>query len=119
MSEFDKTRKTIGANNLDDKARREMFDKFQSAGGKVVSDKDKKREEALRKQKEQPQIRQGARSQTGGRDPRQNQSSQSGRSSAKQVASKPNPIMDRKALEDEMGNFSIVWRSDSNVGSPA
>ncbi|MEI1279685.1 hypothetical protein V6Z05_15250 [Leptospira venezuelensis] len=105
MSEFDKTRKSIGANNLDDKARREMFDKFQSAGGKVVSDKDKKREESLRKQKEQPQIRQGARSQAGGRDPRQNQSSQSGRSSSKQVPSKPNPIMDRKALEDEMGNF--------------
>ncbi|PKA16118.1 hypothetical protein [Leptospira haakeii] len=105
MSEFDKTRKSIGANNLDDKARREMFDKFQSAGGKVVSDKDKKREESLRKQKEQPQVRQGARSQAGGRDPRQNQSSQSGRSSVKQAPSKPNPIMDRKALEDEMGNF--------------
>lgn len=106
MSEFDKTKKTIGVNNLDDKARREMFDKFQSAGGKVVSEKDKKREEALRKQKEQPQIRQGARSQAGGKDPRQSSNSKLPRTQAKAApVTKANPFLDKKALEAEMGNF--------------
>lgn len=112
MSEFDKTKKSIGVNNLDDKARREMFDKFQSAGGKVVSEKDKKRDEALRKQKEQPQIRQGARSQAGGRDPRQGGGTGAGKPAGARpqnkgaaVPPKPNPFLDRKALEAEMGNF--------------
>ncbi|TGJ98892.1 hypothetical protein EHQ53_11145 [Leptospira langatensis] len=105
MSEFDKTKKSIGVNNLDDKARREMFDKFQSAGGKVVSDKDKKRDEAIRKQREQPQIRQGQRSQAGGKDPRQSSSGKSARPAVKQAPPKPNPLLDRKAMEAEMGNF--------------
>ncbi len=105
MSEFDKTKKTIGVNNLDDKARREMFDKFQSAGGKVVSDKDKKRDDAIRKQRENPPVRQGQRSQAGGKDPRQNQSGKSSRPQTKAVAPKPNAFMDKKALEAEMGNF--------------
>ncbi|EMO02633.1 hypothetical protein LEP1GSC116_3919 [Leptospira interrogans serovar Icterohaemorrhagiae str. Verdun HP] len=43
MAEFDKTKRSIGVNNLDDKARKEMFNKFQSAGGKVVSEKDPKK----------------------------------------------------------------------------
>ncbi len=43
MAEFDKTKRSIGVNNLDDKARKEMFNKFQSVGGKVVSEKDKKK----------------------------------------------------------------------------
>ncbi|TGK07896.1 hypothetical protein EHO59_07325 [Leptospira semungkisensis] len=105
MSEFDKTKKSIGVNNLDDKARREMFDKFQSAGGKVVSDKDKKRDEAIRKQREQPQVRQGQRSQAGGKDPRQGSSSKSAKPPIKQAPPKINPLIDRKAMEAEMGNF--------------
>ncbi|TGK18781.1 hypothetical protein EHO61_10025 [Leptospira fluminis] len=104
MSEFDKTKKSIGVNNLDDKARREMFDKFQSAGGKVVSEKDKKREEASKKQREQPQVRQGARSQAGGKDPRGSSSRPSPTAPPKATA-KQNPIRDRKAIEAEMGNF--------------
>ncbi|TGK06365.1 hypothetical protein EHO60_15095 [Leptospira fletcheri] len=104
MSEFDKTKKSIGVNNLDDKARREMFDKFQSAGGKVVSEKDKKREEASKKQREQPQVRQGARSQAGGRDSR-GPASRPSPSAASKATAKQNPIRDRKAIEAEMGNF--------------
>lgn len=48
MAEFDKTKRSIGVNNLDDKARKEMFNKFQSAGGKVVSEKDPKRRVCVR-----------------------------------------------------------------------
>ncbi|EQA38522.1 hypothetical protein LEP1GSC047_2213 [Leptospira inadai serovar Lyme str. 10] len=105
MSEFDKTKKSIGVNNLDDKARREMFDKFQSAGGKVVSEKDKKRDEAPKKPKEQPQIRQGARSQAGGRDPKSPSGRGGSASPSRTQQAKPNAFRDRKAIEAEMGNF--------------
>ncbi|EQA64361.1 hypothetical protein [Leptospira alexanderi] len=108
MAEFDKTKRSIGVNNLDDKARKEMFNKFQSAGGKVVSEKDKKKEEA--ESGRQPNIRQGQRGQVGGRD----SSSRGGTSSRSGMGGKgggsvggskgPSP-RDRKALEDEMGNF--------------
>lgn len=47
MAEFDKTKRSIGVNNLDDKARKEMFNKFQSVGGKVVSEKDKKKRKPI------------------------------------------------------------------------
>ncbi|RHX88699.1 hypothetical protein [Leptospira stimsonii] len=112
MAEFDKTKRSIGVNNLDDKARKEMFDKFQSAGGKVVNEKDKKKEEAARKPS-QPNVRQGQRSQAGGRDsssrPGGGLAGRSGSSNVSggkggSVSRGPAP-RDRKALEDEMGNF--------------
>ncbi|EMY13809.1 hypothetical protein LEP1GSC043_2256 [Leptospira weilii str. Ecochallenge] len=106
MAEFDKTKRSIGVNNLDDKARKEMFNKFQSAGGKVVSEKDKKKEEA--ESGRQPNIRQGQRGQVGGK----NSSSRGGTSSRSGMGggsvgggSKGPSPRDRKALEDEMGNF--------------
>ncbi|EMF79992.1 hypothetical protein LEP1GSC188_1077 [Leptospira weilii serovar Topaz str. LT2116] len=105
MAEFDKTKRSIGVNNLDDKARKEMFNKFQSAGGKVVSEKDKKKEEA--ESGRQPNIRQGQRGQISGK----NSSSRGGTSSRSGVGggsvggSKGPSPRDRKALEDEMGNF--------------
>ncbi|TGK28963.1 hypothetical protein EHQ12_15345 [Leptospira gomenensis] len=114
MAEFDKTKRSIGVNNLDDKARKEMFDKFQSAGGKVVSEKDKKKDEGDRKSSA-PNIRQGQRSQAGGRDSSSsrsgNVSSGGGRSSGGSgnkgggAVSRGPSARDRKALEDEMGNF--------------
>ena len=39
MSEFDRTKQSIGVNNLDDKSRKEMFNKFVGAGGEVVKEK--------------------------------------------------------------------------------
>jgi len=45
--EFDRTRKSIGANDLDQDARKSMLNKFTGAGGKVLSEK------ALRQQEEQ------------------------------------------------------------------
>ncbi|XDD49459.1 hypothetical protein AB3N59_13755 [Leptospira sp. WS92.C1] len=110
MAEFDKTKRSIGVNNLDDKARKEMFDKFQSAGGKVVSDKDKKKEDSSKKSNP-PNVRQGQRSQAGGKDSSSFRSggvssSRGGAGSGKGTvpARGPSP-RDRKALEDEMGNF--------------
>jgi hypothetical protein len=39
MSEFDKVKKNIGAGNMDDQQRQEMFNKFISGGGKVIKEK--------------------------------------------------------------------------------
>ena len=36
MEKVDKTKKNINVTNLDDKTKKELFDKFVSAGGKVV-----------------------------------------------------------------------------------
>ncbi|EKP15504.1 hypothetical protein [Leptospira borgpetersenii] len=105
MAEFDKTKRSIGVNNLDDKARKEMFNKFQSAGGKVVSEKDKKKEEA--EFGRQPNIRQGQRGQVGGKNSpsRGGTASRSGRGGGSVGGAKGPSPRDRKALEDEMGNF--------------
>ncbi|MBF3376686.1 hypothetical protein [Leptospira borgpetersenii] len=105
MAEFDKTKRSIGVNNLDDKARKEMFNKFQSAGGKVVSEKDKKKEEA--ESGRQPNIRQGQRGQVGGKNfpSRGGTASRSGREGGSVGGAKGPSPRDRKSLEDEMGNF--------------
>ncbi|ALO26646.1 hypothetical protein [Leptospira borgpetersenii] len=105
MAEFDKTKRSIGVNNLDDKARKEMFNKFQSAGGKVVSEKDKKKEEA--EFGRQPNIRQGQRGQVGGKNSpsRGGTASRSGRGGGSVGGPKGPSPRDRKVLEDEMGNF--------------
>ncbi len=41
MSKIDQTRENIGVSNLDDKKRKELFNKFVDAGGKVVQEKKK------------------------------------------------------------------------------
>ncbi|HNI90342.1 MAG TPA: hypothetical protein PKX55_19470, partial [Leptospiraceae bacterium] len=42
MAEFDKTKKAIGVGGMAENERNEMFNKFKSAGGKVVKDKEDK-----------------------------------------------------------------------------
>jgi len=42
MAHFDKTRENIRVENLDDKSRKELFNKFIKAGGQVVREKSKK-----------------------------------------------------------------------------
>jgi hypothetical protein len=41
MSKVDRTRENIGVSNLDDKTKKELFNKFVDAGGKVVQEKKK------------------------------------------------------------------------------
>jgi hypothetical protein len=55
--EFDDTRNAIGADKLENSERKAMLDKFKSAGGKVLSEKelkDKKRQENQQKQGGKP-----------------------------------------------------------------
>lgn len=40
MGSLDKTKKAIGLDKIDEKNRKEMFEKFQSAGGKIVKEKE-------------------------------------------------------------------------------
>jgi len=40
MGKLDKTKKAIGVDKIDEKDRKEMFEKFQSAGGKIIRDEE-------------------------------------------------------------------------------
>ncbi len=44
--EFDRTRNAIGADRIDDSERRTMLEKFKSAGGQVLSEKELRRQQA-------------------------------------------------------------------------
>jgi hypothetical protein len=57
MAEFDKTKKAIGLNSIDDSLRKDMFEKFQSAGGKIVKDKVEDKD-SVKKDRPQPKVRQ-------------------------------------------------------------
>jgi hypothetical protein len=109
MSEFDKTKKAIGLNNLDDSARKDMFEKFRSAGGEVIKEK-KPAEDPKSKSRPEPKIRQGNVSRTefdrssgGGRnDGRKGTGTSGGR--------KPGPAASRQdlqaAYEKEISGFT-------------
>jgi len=65
MSDFDRTKKAIGIGNLDEAARKNMFEKFKSAGGKVVNEKPSpQKENDPRKPRQSPKIIQGQVSRT-------------------------------------------------------
>jgi hypothetical protein len=53
MSEdkFDKTKENLGLTNLDNRSRKELYDKFVDAGGKVISEKEKRRQKALEQER--------------------------------------------------------------------
>lgn len=48
MGKLDKTKKAIGVDKIDDKNRKEMFEKFQSAGGKIIKDEEEPQQPAPR-----------------------------------------------------------------------
>jgi hypothetical protein len=60
MPEFDNTKRAIGVGKLDDSARKEMFNKFVSAGGEIIKDKPDAKEEESKKSKAEPKGRQGS-----------------------------------------------------------
>ncbi len=52
MKEIDKTKENIRINDIDEIGRKELFDKFVDAGGKVVSDREKRRSLAIDREKQ-------------------------------------------------------------------
>ena len=52
MKEIDKTKENIRINDLDDIQKKDLFDKFVDAGGKVVSERDKRRALVIDREKQ-------------------------------------------------------------------
>lgn len=52
MKEIDKTKENIRISDLDDMRRKELFDKFVDAGGKVITDREKRRSLAIDREKQ-------------------------------------------------------------------
>ena len=52
MKEIDKTKENIRINDLDDIQKKDLFDKFVDAGGKVVSERDKRRSLVIDREKQ-------------------------------------------------------------------
>ncbi|GBF49136.1 hypothetical protein LPTSP4_06460 [Leptospira ryugenii] len=87
MPEFDSTKRAIGVGKLDDSARKEMFNKFVSAGGEIIKEKPDPTEEAKRNRPE-VKTRQGTVSRGGSQDDSRSRSrSNSGRGDGKNQGS--------------------------------
>lgn len=59
MGDFDNTKRAIGVGKLDDSARKDMFNKFVSAGGTVIREKSEPTEEDKKRNRPEPKVRQG------------------------------------------------------------
>jgi hypothetical protein len=115
MAEFDKTKKAIGLNSIDDSLRKDMLEKFKSAGGKIVKDKPAA-EDQPKKDRPQPKTRQSVTSRTefdrsssgsgrGGSSSGSNRSSQSDSKS-----SSPRATVDSsQAYEKEISSFAAKF----------
>ncbi len=80
MPEFDNTKRAIGVGKLDDSARKEMFNKFVSAGGEIIKEKPDPKEEDSKKSRPETKVRSGTVSRSGSDDSRsRNRSSGGGR----------------------------------------
>lgn len=58
MGDFDNTKRAIGVGKLDDSARKDMFNKFVSAGGEIVKEKQPQKEDDSKKNRPEPKVRQ-------------------------------------------------------------
>ncbi|TGL37364.1 hypothetical protein [Leptospira perdikensis] len=80
MGDFDNTKRAIGVGKLDDSARKDMFNKFVSAGGEIVKEKQPQKEDDSKKNRPEPKVRQstvsrgGDDSRSGNRGGNQNKS---------------------------------------------
>jgi hypothetical protein len=103
MGEFDKTKKAIGVGGMDDKDRQAMFNKFRSAGGEIVTDKEKEAEaerERVRQSKS-PQSKKPS-SDRSSSDSKQQDSSKNDDSTRQPSKLQLKSKID---LEAQMGNF--------------
>ncbi|MCB1192406.1 MAG: hypothetical protein KDK90_18310 [Leptospiraceae bacterium] len=115
MADFEKTKKTIGVESMDDRMRADMLSKFKSAGGQVLSERDIRRKEKLAQNegtsKKSQKSQTFSRSSTSDKAGDFSSKNRGGSSSAVYIEgdNKNNkPVVDRQTLEQEMG--SIVNR---------
>ncbi|TGN18603.1 hypothetical protein [Leptospira idonii] len=108
MAEFDNTKRAIGVGKLDDSARKDMFNKFVSAGGEVIKEKPEPKEDESKKNRPDPKIRQSTVSRGGGNDGRSRGqgSGSSSRERDSKAGSDSKSNVDLKAeYEKEISNF--------------
>ncbi|TGL73996.1 hypothetical protein [Leptospira jelokensis] len=109
MGDFDNTKRAIGVGKLDDSQRKDMFNKFKSAGGEVIKEKPPAKEDDGRKSRPEPKVRQGTVSRGGdeSRSGSRGGSSSSGRSPSKEDANVSKSQIDSKAqYEKEISSFT-------------
>ncbi len=107
MGDFDNTKRAIGVGKLDDSARKDMFNKFVSAGGTVIREKTEPTEEDKKRNRPEPKVRQGTVSR-GGEDSSKGRGGQSTKGgSGKSDSSASKSSLDTKAqFEKEISSFS-------------
>lgn len=110
MGDFDNTKRAIGVGKLDDSQRKDMFNKFKSAGGEVIKEKTPAKEDDNKKSRPEPKVRQGSVSRgsdEGRSSSRGGGSSSQGRSPSKEDANANKSQLDSKAqFEKEISSFS-------------
>jgi len=107
MGDFDNTKRAIGVGKLDDSQRKDMFNKFKSAGGEVIKEKTPAKDDDNKKSRPEPKVRQSTVSR-GNEDSRQgNRGGSGGGSPSKQDSSSSKSQLDSKAqYEKEISSFS-------------
>ncbi len=99
MGKLDKTKKAIGVDKIDDKNRKEMFEKFQSAGGKIIKDEEEEQKPSTSRPKPNIKIRPATKiSQKG-------YSSEKGSRGASSTGEFQQADINDSAINKEMGNF--------------
>ncbi|PJZ86040.1 hypothetical protein [Leptospira harrisiae] len=103
MGDFDNTKRAIGVGKLDDSARKDMFNKFVSAGGEIIKEKQPPKEDETKKNRPEPKVRQSTVSR-GGDDSR---SGSRGNNQNKSDSGNSRSQADSKAqYEREISSFS-------------
>ncbi|TGL07558.1 hypothetical protein [Leptospira levettii] len=107
MGDFDNTKRAIGVGKLDDSQRKDMFNKFKSAGGEVIKEKTPAKDDDNKKSRPEPKVRQSTVSR-GNEDNRQgNRGGSGGGSPSKQDSGSSKSQLDSKAqYEKEISSFS-------------
>ncbi|TGL66910.1 hypothetical protein [Leptospira levettii] len=107
MGDFDNTKRAIGVGKLDDSQRKDMFNKFKSAGGEVIKEKTPAKDDDNKKSRPEPKVRQSTVSR-GNEDSRQgNRGGSGGGSPSKQDSGSSKSQLDSKAqYEKEISSFS-------------
>lgn len=104
MGDFDNTKRAIGVGKLDDSARKDMFNKFVSAGGEIVKEKQPQKEDDSKKNRPEPKVRQSTVSRGSGDDSR---SGSRGGNQNKSDSGNARSQADSKAqYEKEISSFS-------------
>ncbi|WP_039937740.1 hypothetical protein [Leptospira terpstrae] len=103
MGDFDNTKRAIGVGKLDDSARKDMFNKFVSAGGEIVKEKQPQKEDDTKKGRPEPKVRQSTVSR-GGEDSRSG--SRGGNQNKSDSGSARSQADSKAQYEKEISSFS-------------